>query len=81
MGRVRQFLSQDVDEVVEPYARFLMSHKLVLYGQGAAAIALTLRLQVVGPRDDRFRCGAASCRSRLGLMEPTTHHLRVRQPR
>ena len=40
MGRVRQFLSQDADQVVEPYARFLMSHKLVLYGQGVAGIAL-----------------------------------------
>jgi hypothetical protein len=45
VARLRQFLNQDADQALDrlfvPYARFLMSHKLVLYGQGVAAIALT----------------------------------------
>jgi hypothetical protein len=44
MARLRQFLNQDADQALDrlfvPYARFLLSHKLVLYGQGVVAIAL-----------------------------------------
>ncbi len=44
IGRVREFLNQDarqaLDRLAVPYARFLTSHKLVMYGLYVAVVAL-----------------------------------------